>query len=182
MCCFHSIASSRKCHEGPCGPCSLCHRQSSKFTHTERLNVLQYQFLCEVENTNVDKSTCLCYACFKQLNRNVGNPNFRPRWKQCSSQSTGKCSIQGCEHNMHKSTCIATAAEIEQVIGKPIVAFNVEEDGSSINLCQAHYNYLYSQLTLSTACESCGGKPRKGERFNRHCPEPNSINTYLTML
>ena len=109
LCCFHSMASSRKCHEGPCGPCSLCHRQSSKFTHTERLNVLQYQFLCEAEN-NVDKSTCICYACFKQLNRNVGNPNFRPRWKRCSSQSTGKCSIQGCEHNMHKSTCIAREA------------------------------------------------------------------------
>jgi len=60
--------------------------------------------------------------------------------------------------------------------------FNVEEDGSSINLCQALYNYLPSQLTLSTDCESCGGKPRKGERFNRHCPEPNSINTYLTMV
>ena len=72
--------------------------------------------------------------------------------------------------------------KFEQVIGKPIVAFNVEEDGSSINLCQAHYNYLYSQLTLSTACESCGGKPRKGEQFNRHCPEPNSINTYPTMV
>ena len=93
----------------------------------------------------------ICSAWFKQLNRNIGNPNFRPRWKRCSSQSTGKCSIQGCKHNMHKSTCIATEAEIEQVIGKPIVAFNVEEDGSSINLCQAHYNYLYSQLTLSTA-------------------------------
>ena len=90
--------------------------------------------------------------------------------------------MQGCEHSIHKCTRIATAAEIEQVVGKPIVAFNVEEDGSSINLCQAHYNYLYSQLTLSAACESCGGKLRKGERCNRHCPEPNSINTYLTIV
>jgi len=47
---------------------------------------------------------------------------------------------------MHKSTCIATAAEIEQVIGKPIVALNVEEDGSSINLRQAHYNSAYLVL------------------------------------
>ena len=138
------MASSRKCHKGPCGPCSLCHRQSSKFTHAGRLDVLQFQFLCETENTKVDKSTCICHACCKQLNRNVGNPNFRPRWKQWSSQSRGRCGVQGCEHSIHKCTRIATAAEIEQVVGKPIVAFNVEEDGSSINLCQAHYNYLYS--------------------------------------
>ncbi len=179
---FYSMASSRTCHQGPCGPCSLCRHGSTKFTHAESLDVQQYQFLCEVENTTIDKSACICYACSKQLKRNVGNTKFRPRWKQNSRQNAAKCSIQSCEHTAHKSTTLATATEIEQLIGQPIVAFNVEQDESSVSLCQAHYNYLYSQLTLPTPCESCGEKPKRGEKFNRHCPEPDSINTYLSIV
>ena len=59
-----------------------------------------------------------------------------------------------------------------------MVAFNVEGDESAVCI----NNYLHNgQLTISGPCESCGEKPRKGERFNRHCPEPDSIDAYLAI-
>lgn len=90
------MASSRKCHVGLCGPCSLCHSKSIKYTHPEKFDDKQYTFLCKVENKLVDKCACICYACLKQLKRNLGNPKFEPQWRtKYNSQS--KCSIHNCE-------------------------------------------------------------------------------------
>ena len=174
---FYSMASSGKCHQGPCGPCFLCHKQSSKFTHPEKFDDAQYTFLCAVEERPIDKYVCICYACSKQLKRNVSNPKSEPRWKAKPTKPQSKCSIQNCDNAACKNTNLASGDQIERLIGKPIVAFTVEEDASTVRLCQVHYNQLYVQLHLSSLCESCGGKPRKGEKFNRHCPEPNTINT-----
>ncbi len=177
------MASSTKCHQGTCGPCFLCRAESTKYTHPEKFDAQQYTFLCEVESASIDKCVCICYACSKQLKRNVNNPKFQPRWRQDRSDTfQKKCSVQSCENAAQKKTSLASAQQIEHLIGQPIVSFTVEQAVSSVNLCQVHYNHLYSQLTLPVHCESCGGKPRKGEHFNRHCPEPDSINTYLALV
>ncbi len=175
------MASSRKCHQGPCGPCFLCHDQSTKYTHPEKFDPQQYAFLCEVESKTMDKCVCICYVCSKQLKRNTSYPRFQPRWRGRSNKSQTKCSIQSCENEAHKTTSLASAQEVEHLIGHPIVSFTVEHNASTVSLCQSHYNYLYIQLTRSMPCESCGREPRKGERFNRHCPEPGSIKTYLVV-
>ena len=51
----------------------------------------------------------------------------------------------------------------------------------TIGLCRDHYNILYTQLHTSATCEACGAKP-KVECFNRRCPAPDSVNTYLSLL
>ena len=178
---FHSMATSRKCHQGPCGPCILCQDQSTKYTHAERFDNEQDAFLCKVQNSSIDKHACICYACSKQVKRNINNPKFEPRW-QSKPKVKAKCSIQKCENTVSKKTNLASGEDIKQVLGQPIVSFTVGEDETTVGLCQAHYNQLYTQLSLSAPCESCGGKPKKGERFNRHCPAPDSVNTYLSIV
>ena len=175
------MASSRKCHDGLCGPCFLCHSESTKYTHPEKFDNKQYAFLCEVENKLVDRCVCVCYACSKQLKRNLGNPMFEPRWRT-KQKCQSKCSIQNCENLASKKTSLASGEEIERFIGQPVVSFTVEEAVSTVSLCQLHYNHLYRQLNFSVPCDSCGEKPKKGEKFNRHCPEPELINTYLASI
>lgn len=80
------------------------------------------------------------------------------------------------------STILRASEEIERLIGEPVVAFTVEESVSTVSLCQLHYNHLYRQLNPVFSCDSCGGYPRKGEKFNRHCPESEMINTYLASI
>ena len=177
------MASSRKCHQGAWGPCFLCHNQSAKYTHPERFDDEQYAFLCAVEDTPIDKYVCICYACSKLHKRNINNPKFEPQWKAKSNKAQSKCSIQNCENTACKNTSLASGDKIEHLIGQPIVAFTIDEDAhSTVRLCQVHYNHLYVQLNLSAPCESCGGRPRKGEKFNRHCPEPDAVNTYLATV
>ena len=33
-----------------------------------------------------------------------------------------------------------------------------------------------------TTCESCGGRPKRGEKLNRHCPSPNIVNGVLSTV
>lgn len=97
------------------------------------------------------------------LKRNVNNPKFEPRWKAKPNKPQSKCSIQNCDNAACKNTNLASGDQIERLIGKPIVTFTIEEDASTVRLCQVHYNQLYVQLHLSSLCESCGGKPRKAK-------------------
>ena len=106
---------------------------------------------------------------------------FEPRWRT-KQKCQSKCSIQNCENLASKKTSLASGEEIERFIGQPVVSFTVEEAVSTVSLCQLHYNHLYRQLNFSVPCDSCGEKPKKGEKFNRHCPEPELINTYLASI
>jgi len=77
---FCRMASSGKCHQGPC-------------THPEKFNKEQYTFLCEVEKTTI-KYMCVCYTCSKHLKGNVNNPKFKPQWHTKPYKRQTKCSIQ----------------------------------------------------------------------------------------
>ena len=179
----HSMATIGKCHDGPCGPCFLCASETSKYTHPERFSNDQYTFLCKFEDREINKTVCICYACYKQIQRNIHNTEFKPRWKKKSNIKTRtRCSIESCENTAIKTTHLASKEDIEHILDQPLMSFTVEDAEISVPLCQTHYNQLYTQLSISSPCKSCGGKPRKGERFNRRCPHPESINTYLTIV
>ena len=70
------MATRIKCHTGSCGSCSLCRTRGSKYTHPKRFTSQQYEFLCKLEERDVDKSACICYPCHKQIQRNVDKDNF----------------------------------------------------------------------------------------------------------
>ena len=173
--------SSDKYHSGTCGPCILCEKPSQKYTHTDKLTEHEYSFLCKVEDHTFDKGSCICLACSKQLRRNVDNPKFQPRWHK-REKTYEKCVIHRCKNTAHRKTTLASTDEIVQLIGEPIVQFTVSGETSTVSLCQEHYNVMYKKLKASTPCDACGGTPKKGERFNRHCPEPCYINTYLGVI
>lgn len=122
---------------------------------------------------------CICYACNMQIQRNILNPIFTPRWKKKTSKTRSRCGIECCEATAIKCMHLASKEEVEQTLDQRITVFSVETTTISIPLCQTHYNRLYTQLTTAAPCESCGEKPRKGEHFNRHCPNPDLINKHL---
>ena len=140
------MTSSSKCHQGPCGPCFLCRSRSMKYTHPDKFDSDQYDFLCEVEGTVIDKCVCTCYACSKQLTRHVDCPKFEPRWQEKNTRTENKCSVQSCTNIGNKNTTLATGHEIEGLLGQPIVSF------TTVCLCQVHYNSLYSKLNASAPC------------------------------
>ena len=172
--------ATQKCHNGPCGPCSLCKSLSSKYTHPERFDTEQYKFLCEVEEREICKTDCICHCCSKQIKRNVSNENFTPRWKS-RHPTTNKCGIGGCTSEAKKNTQLASTEEIEMVMGQSVTSFTVAADRTIVPLCQVHYNEVYHLLQPIT-CDACGIKPRKEEHFNRHCPNLVAINAYLSVV
>ena len=169
--------ATQKCHDGPCGPCSLCKTNSTKYTHPEKFDNEQYKFLCEVEEREISKTECICYCCSKQIKRNVSNKHFKPRWK-VSPTTINKCGIEGCTSEAKKNTQLAS---IEMVMGQPITSFTVAAEKTLVPLCQVHYNEVYHLLQPRT-CDGCGIKARKGEHFNRHCHNVVAINTYLLVV
>ena len=106
---------------------------------------------------------------------------FNHRWHKRKQKPTLRCVIQSCGNIAVKNTHLASRSNIQSILNQPVTSFTVEEEDISVPLCQMHYNQLYTQLNLSP-CEACGCKPRKGERFNRHCPNTNTINTYLRIV
>ena len=50
---FTAMAQTfKKCHSGPCGPCKLCQKPSTKYTHPTDT---EYEFLCGLKCGNVNK-------------------------------------------------------------------------------------------------------------------------------
>ena len=177
------MATSKRCHQGTCGPCILCKSESvSKYTHAEKFNDETYSFLCNLQGTAIDKCACICYPCAKQMKRNINNPNYEPRWRSKPSTQQPQCSIKDCKNTLCKRTKLASVEDIEHILQQPVVSFTVEESVTTVGLCRDHYNLLYTQLHVSATCESCDAKPKKGECFTRHCPAPDSVNTYLSLL
>ena len=76
----------------------------------------------------------------------------------------------------------ASIENLEHLLGKRIVAFSIDQQQSSIGLCQSHYSCMYSQLHQASPCHSCGIIPKKDEPFTRHCPSPVEIHKYLTHI
>ena len=152
---------AQKCHEGHCGPCFLCNGQSTKYTHPVRFRSEEYTFLCQCEDREIDATVCICYPCHKQIQRNIGNTGFKPRWQKHNIKTT-VCGIEGCKKEAIKNTHLASREDIEHIFNKAVTSFTVEDDAISVPLCQSCYNELYTHLNLSLPCASCGGKPRRG--------------------
>lgn len=126
--------ATRKCHDGPCGPCSLCYTYSRKYIHPGNLEGEQFTFLCEIESRVINMTECICYSCSKQIKRNINKQNFTPRWRS-KSMTKSRCSIEGCTNDTIKNTHLASCEEIEQVLDQTVTSFTVT-DTTSVALCQ----------------------------------------------
>ena len=151
-----------KAHDSISGPCHLCQKFSARYSHAGKMQEQTYDFLCNIEGTEVSKAACICHACLKQINRNVGNPTYHPRWRP--KKEKGVCAVEKCGTVMHRCTNLADPTEVASLLKVRLTAFVVGDDGigSSVPLCRSHYNHLHSILRAPPQrCESCGSKPKE---------------------
>ena len=179
--------ANKKCLEGPCTQCTLCMKSNSKYTHPAQIRADKstYDKLREFK-PDVEDTACICLPCAKQLKRFATNPNLKahPHWvpKSENASEKDKCSVENCKLYVYRSTNLASIENLEHLLGKRIVAFSIDQQQSSIGLCQSHYTCMYSQLHQASPCHSCGIIPIKDEPLTKHCPSSVEIHKYLTHI
>ena len=171
------MSSNLSIHQGKCGPCSLCNRESSRYTHPGKMDQMVYNLICGVEGNPLSNTACMCHACYKQASRNVGEENYHPRWKPKESVKE-ECAVLRCTEVVHRRTNIASTTHMEQILESKISSSKHED----ILLCQTHYMSVYTSLHAPHPCDSCKCKPKRGEQHARHCPSPDIINSYLHVM
>ena len=90
--------------------------------------------------------------------------------------------IADCKNEASKVTQMATKDEIEHTLNHKVVIFTTDGTAVRVPLCKTRYNNVYTHIHTPTTCDSCGGKAKKGERINRHCPAPEIVNSVLKMV
>ena len=170
-------------HGGHCGPCSLCHKDSTRYSHAINLQDQVYNFLCSIEGKSIVKEACICHACIKQIQRNIGNPTYHPRWRP-KKEKTCTCSVEKCGVEVYRNTNLATPSEVSSVLHTRVTTFTVDDTDSTVPLCKKHYTELYSILRAPSTqcCEACGAKPKGKTKFVRRCQSPELANAYLSLL
>ena len=164
-------------HRGNCGPCSLCCMGSNRYTHLSSMDESTKTLIMNIEGRrNVG---CICHACYKQAKRNVGNENYTPRWRP-KTVTPEYCGLACCMEKKYRQTSIASPTEIEAIVGGILSV----KDGTIVQtpLCKAHYMRVTTALHAPRPCESCNSKPKWGEQHTRHCPSPDTVNTYLSII
>ena len=115
-----------KAHDSICGPCHLCRKFSARYCHAGKIQEQTYDFLCNIEGTEVSKAACICHACLKQINRNVGNPTYHPRWRP--KKEKGVCAVEKCGTVMHRCTNLADPTKVASLLEVRLTAFVVGDD------------------------------------------------------
>ena len=119
-----------------------------------------YKFLCNVESMTIQKEASIFHACYKQLNRNVGNPSYHPRWRP-KPKLKWACSVEKCNSESYRSTTLSSSTEIATLLNVRLTSFTVDADGNKVPLCRSHYNHLCSILREPPeCCKSRGTKPK----------------------
>ena len=176
-----------KRHVGPCGPCVLCSKTSSKYRHFDGLSTHTQTTICnnlpKGDTGSLRQDSCICYACVLQVDHNIGNPRFIPRWiPRLKREKSGKCSVETCKQPLHCNTNLVTPSELEQLLGVKVVCFTVTDKETAISLCREHYTSMYTHIHIKQTCASCGEKAKRGETINRKCPDVAVVNAHLNYI
>ena len=167
---YSALSNDR--HE--CGPCSLCNRTSTRYFHTDSWDSDKYtHFTNNVlpPALTAKKHMCICRACHHDIDSNISNEKYIPRWKKLKSSKPTEftpCSIQGCTSNADVTTIAINLDNIPE---------GMELTGQSSKFCSAHYHYVYN-YQHQIKCKICGIKAKVGEMY-RCCPNPPLIEKYL---
>ncbi len=151
-------------HDGKCGPCHLCGKESTKYVHLAVKSDCNVAALIRATKTTPNEA-CICHACYKQASRNKNNPNFHPRWEEKPPTTKVLCGILTCTKGVYRHSNIASRQEIEEIVGEKVVtntSMSVDSDGST-PLCQDHYCLVRTRVKAPQPCESCNCKPKQVE-------------------
>ncbi len=105
----YSTMAQISIHDGKCGPCHLCGKESTKYVHLAVKSDCNVAALIRATQTIL---ACICHACYKQASRNKNNPNFHPRWEE-KPPTTVICGILTCTKGDYRHSNIASRQEIE---------------------------------------------------------------------
>ena len=157
-----------------CGPCSLCNRTSARYFHTESWDSDKLthfiNHVCPPKLTTNDR-ICICRACHHDIDSNISNENYVPRWKKLKVSKLvefSPCHVQDCISPGNVTTTAISLNNIPEgiiVIGQPS------------KFCPFHYHYIYN-YQHQTVCKTCGIRAKIGETF-RCCPNPSVTEKYL---
>ena len=169
-----------KWHEGKCGPCALCNKYSPKYKHFGTMDSDTKRVIASV--SDIEDKNCICYRCCLYVARTKDSDSFRPSWRKGSEQRN--CCVQGCKKPWRSNTTTTELETLEEILQEKVISMHVDGAITSIGLCKDHYNKMYSKVHAyePDICASCNTRSRRGEKFNRHCPEPDVINNYINCI
>lgn len=166
--------------------CTLCKQTSFRcFTLIQNIGTQERDFINRFIESTLSDEACVCQPCMKQIKKNskTADENFRPRWLPKLFPTRTPCCIKNCGGVAFSATNLMTPDELEQELEVTVVAFVVDECETQLSLCRRHYNEMYRKFKVTAKpCDSCDAKPRKGEHFTRHCPDPQTINSHFQTI
>ncbi len=140
------MATYSTSHLGACGPCTLCKKQSFRYTHAENIGESEKTVISKFSGKSLPDTACICQACILQVKKNLDNDNFRPRWLPKQAKTLEICCIENCKHPADKNTTLVTPEQLEKVLDIRVVAFTVGGDGTQAPLCLSHYRDMYVKV------------------------------------
>ena len=169
-----------------CGPCSLCHQESTRYFHPQSWEQeKRCRYMSMLKLTAADNNSshiCICRACHHDLDQNSGKPGYVPRSIKLAKRDTTlqanvqRCNVINCTNqvDIKETHCI----NFEDT--PPDIVLTVCADSVMPRLCASHYHRIYKYQHHNIAkCATCNEKPKSSEQFNRHCPNPTIIEKYL---
>ena len=79
-----------------CGPCHLCGQRRTQDCRTATWDNKMKEKLKEI--SEVTFNHCICRACEKVFERNVGSEGYKPRWRSENKENNGfsRCTVKPC--------------------------------------------------------------------------------------
>lgn len=127
-----------KCHEGKCVSCTFCSKSNPRYIHPVHIakkSGKAHEWL-KKKYPNLKGDTCICLPCFKQIDRNCGNPKFTLGSAPNPPKTTRKCCIEACQHPLHRATSIVTAEQAQEILHERVTAFSVDASQDTLALCK----------------------------------------------
>ncbi len=78
-----------------CGPCQLCSKSASFYTHLSTWDPELSAKLRAMEKT-ITVDSCICRACEKDIKRNINSGDYVPRWTLQNQENVHKCILPHC--------------------------------------------------------------------------------------
>ena len=117
-------------------------------------------------------------ACEHCISQHFNDPLYIPRWERDTGNPSGQqtpCAIEGCD----MQGAIRGS-------GKPCIpsGLQIRSTTTDIIFCPYHYHLTYRHTHAKTVecCKTCKAKPKRGETYSRHCPNPPVVEKYLQVI
>lgn len=158
-----------------CVPCFICGKKQPRYSHFSSLTKEQQLFFRAHFHKEISRGGCMCRAHVREADKHHSSLQYIPVWKK---EGGSKLNTTACMHpNSNVTTCNSRIITCSSTAFTQLLPGN----GTTISVCETHYQQLYRQLHTLAPCAGCGKTPKARQRpFNRHSPDTTSVSTYLS--